>query len=37
MVSVVRGDPDPSLFQVPSDYKIEARKPNQPVFMPNKP
>ena len=37
MVSVVRGDPDPSLFQVPSDYKLEAGKPNQPVFMPNKP
>jgi hypothetical protein len=37
MVSVVRGDPDPSLFQVPSDYKLEAGKPNQPMFMPNKP
>ena len=37
LVSVVRGDPDASLFQVPSDYKIEAGKPNQPMFMPNKP
>src|SRR6516162_116183 len=35
MVSVVRGDPDPSLFQVPSDYKLEAGHPNQPMFMPN--
>ena len=37
MVCVVRGEPDPSLFQVPSDYKLEAGKPNQPMFMPNKP
>jgi hypothetical protein len=37
MVSVVRGDPDPTLFQVPSDYKLEAGRPNQPTFMPNKP
>jgi hypothetical protein len=37
MASVVRGDPDPSLFQVPSDYKLETGRPNQPMFMPNKP
>jgi hypothetical protein len=37
MVSVVRGDPDPGLFQVPSDYRLETGKPNQPMFMPNKP
>jgi hypothetical protein len=37
MVSVVRGDPDPNLFQVPSDYKLETGRPNQPMFMPNKP
>ena len=37
MVSVLRGDPDPSLFQVPSDYKLETGRPNQPMFLPNKP
>ena len=37
IVSVTRGDPDPSLFQVPADYKLEAGRPNQPMFMPNKP
>jgi len=37
VVSMVRGDPDPSLFQVPSDYKLQAGKTNQPMFLPNKP
>jgi hypothetical protein len=37
LVNVTRGDPDASLFQVPSDYKIESGKPNQPMYMPMKP
>ena len=37
LVNVVRGDPDASLFQVPSDYKVEVGKPNEPMYMPMKP
>jgi len=37
LVNVVRGDPDASLFQVPSDYRVEAGKPNEPMYMPMKP
>ena len=37
LVNVVRGDPDASLFQVPSDYRVEVGKPNEPVYMPMKP
>jgi len=37
MTSVVRGEPDSSLFQVPSDYRLDAGRPNQPMAMPNKP
>jgi hypothetical protein len=37
LASVVRGDPDPGLFQIPSDYKVETGKLNQPMFMPEKP
>ena len=37
LVNVIRGDPDASLFQVPSDYKIEAGKPNELMYMPMKP
>lgn len=37
LASAVRGDPDPSLFQIPSDYKVETGKPSQPMFMPEKP
>jgi len=25
------------LFQVPSDYKIQTGRPNEPMFMPMKP
>jgi len=37
LVNVSRGDPDASLFQVPSDYKVEIGKPNEPMYMPMKP
>ncbi len=37
LVNVVRGDPDASLFQVPSDYKTAVGRPNEPMFMPMKP
>lgn len=31
-----RGEPDPSLFQVPADYKLESGKPGETVYMPLK-
>jgi hypothetical protein len=35
LASVARGDPNnPSLFQIPSDYKVETGKPNGPPFSP---
>jgi hypothetical protein len=37
LTNVTRGDPDASLFQVPSDYTVEAGKPNEPMYMPMKP
>lgn len=37
VTSVNRGEPDASLFQVPSDYKIEAVKPGDMMYMPAKP
>jgi len=37
LVNVSRGDPDASLFQVPSDYKVEVGKPNEVMYMPMKP
>jgi hypothetical protein len=37
LVNVVRSDPDASLFQVPSDYKLEVGRPNEPMYMPMKP
>jgi|SRR5271165_1311718 len=37
LVNVTRGDPDASLFQVPSDYKVEVGKPNDMMYMPMKP
>lgn len=37
LVNVTRADPDASLFQVPSDYKLEAGKPNELMYMPMKP
>lgn len=37
LTNVTRGDPDASLFQVPSDYKVETGRPNEPMYMPMKP
>ncbi len=37
LTNVTRGDPDASLFQVPSDYTVETGKPNEPMYMPMKP
>ena len=37
LTNVTRGDPDASLFQVPSDYKVDSGKPGEPMFMPAKP
>jgi hypothetical protein len=34
LTKVERGDHDPSLFQIPSDYKVETGKPNGPPFSP---
>jgi len=34
---VTKGEPDASLFQVPSDYKVESGKPNELMYMPMKP
>ena len=31
------GEPDASLFQVPSDYKVETGKPGDMMYMPAKP
>jgi hypothetical protein len=36
VVSVNRGEPDASLFQVPADYKVETGKPDF-LYMPAKP
>ena len=37
VTSVTRGEPDASLFQVPSDYKIENGKPGDMMYMTAKP
>ena len=37
LVNVSRGEPDASLFQVPSDYKVEVGKRNDLMYMPMKP
>lgn len=37
VTSVTRGEPDASLFQVPSDYKVETGKPGDMMFMSVKP
>lgn len=37
VTSVTRGEPDESLFQVPSDYKIETGKPGDMMYMTAKP
>jgi len=37
VTSVTRGEPDATLFQVPSDYKIEAGKHGDMLYMTAKP
>ncbi|HVP53849.1 MAG TPA: hypothetical protein VMU45_02555 [Candidatus Eisenbacteria bacterium] len=37
LTNVTRGEPDASLFQVPSDYKVETGRPGEPMYMPMKP
>jgi hypothetical protein len=37
VTSVTRGEPDASLFQIPSDYKVETGKPGDMMFMTAKP
>jgi len=37
VTSITRGEPDASLFQVPSDYKIETGKPGDMLYMTAKP
>jgi hypothetical protein len=37
LVNINRGEPDASLFQVPSDYKLVSGKPGEPLYMPMKP
>ena len=37
LVNVNRGQPDPSLFQVPSDYKLVSGRPGEPLYMPMNP
>jgi len=37
VTSVTRGEPDTSLFQVPSDYKVETGKPGDMMYMTAKP
>lgn len=37
VTSVTRGEPDASLFQVPSDYKVETGKPGDMMYMTAKP
>ncbi len=37
LVNINRGEPDASLFQVPSDYKLVTGKPGEPLYMPMKP
>ncbi|HUI83965.1 MAG TPA: hypothetical protein VL240_07070 [Candidatus Binatia bacterium] len=37
VTSVNRAEPDPSLFQVPADYKVKAGKPGDMLYMPAKP
>ncbi len=37
VTSVTRGEPDASLFQVPSDYKVETGKPGDIMYMTARP
>lgn len=37
VTSVTRGEPEASLFQVPSDYKIVSGRPSEPFYLPIQP
>ncbi len=37
LVNINRTEPDASLFQVPSDYKLVSGKPGEPLYMPMNP
>jgi hypothetical protein len=37
LVNINREEPDASLFQVPSDYKLVSGRPDKPLYMPMKP
>ncbi len=37
LVNINRSEPDASLFQVPSDYKLVSGKPGEPLYMPMNP
>ena len=37
LVNINRSEPDASLFQVPSDYKLVTGKPGEPLYMPMRP
>jgi len=37
LTNITRAAPDASLFQVPSDYKVETGKPGDVMYMPMKP
>jgi len=37
LVNINRGEPDASLFQVPSDYKVNSGRAGDPLYMPMKP
>ena len=37
LTNVVRGDPDASLFQLPSDYKVVGGGPGEPFYVPSQP
>ena len=34
LTNITRGEQDAVLFQVPSDYKLESAKPNEPFYVP---
>jgi hypothetical protein len=37
LVNIKTGEPDASLFQVPSDYKLVSGRPGEPLYMPMNP
>jgi len=37
VTSMTRGEPDASLFQLPSDYKVVSGRPDEPFYLPLQP